>query len=247
MCRIFFLVLLFVVMTGITYANAGEPRLTIITEDWPPYNYAENGEVKGFSTEIVQALLDKLNLDYEIRILPGARGEKLLAEGTQVMSFSLFRTSEREKLYKWIGPIAEDAVYFYKKKGSTIKINTLDDAKKVGRVACRHRGLVYSVLKREGFNNLELTPNPNGIIQKLVTGRADLSVSEPALGVKFWLRQAKYPIDALEKTPVKLVEFPLYIACSKDIPDDVIQKWQMALEAIKVSELYNNIYSRYLK
>ena len=247
MCRIFFLVLLFVIMTGITYANAEEPRLTIITEDWPPYNYEENGAVKGFSTEIVQALLDKLDLDYEIRILPGARGEKLLAEGTQVMSFSLFRTPERENQYKWIGPIAEDAVYFYKKKGNPVEIKTLEDAKKVERVACRHKGLVFSVLKREGFKNLDLTPNPNGIVKKLVTGRSDLSVSETPLGVKFWLRKGKYPLDALEQTPVKLVEFPLYIACSKDIPDDVIEKWQMALERIKASKLYTDIYFRYLK
>ena len=106
-------------------AIAEEETLTIITEDWPPYNYEENGKVKGFSTEIVQAILQELNLSYKIQVLPGARGEKLLDEGAQIMILSLFRTAEREKKYKWIGPIAEDVIYFYKRKGIRLRLRLL--------------------------------------------------------------------------------------------------------------------------
>jgi polar amino acid transport system substrate-binding protein len=201
---------------------AEEKPLRINTENWPPYNYEENGEIKGFSTEIVLSILKELNLNYEIELLPGSRGEKILDEGTRVMNFSLFRTTEREKQYKWIGPIAEDAVYFYKKKSSSLEINTLEDAKKVKRVACRHKGLVHSVLEKEGFPNLDLTTKPDDIIRKVAMGITDLSVSETPLGVQYWLRQANLPTDTLEQTPVKLVKCPLYIACSKDIPDEVI-------------------------
>ena len=248
MCKkIFFMVLSCVSMIGISQAIAEGGTLTIITEDWPPYNYEENGEVKGFSTEIVQAILKELNLSYEIQLLPGARGEKLLDEGAHVMNFSLFRTSERKNQYKWIGPIAEDAVYFYKKKGNPIDIQTLEDAKNVKRVACRHKGLVFNVLQKEGFTNLALTTNPDDIIKKVVMRRVDLSVSETPLGVKYWLRKLNFPADALEQTPVKLVEFPLYIACTKDIPDEVIQQWQEALEHIKASEMYTQIYNKYME
>ena len=240
------MVLSCVLVIGISQAIAEEGSLTIITEDWPPYNYEENGEVKGFSTEIVQAILKELNLSYEIQLLPGARGEKLLDQGTHVMNYSLFRTSERENQYKWIGPIAEDAVYFYKKKGNPIDIQTLEDAKNVKRVACRHKGLVFSVLHKEGFTNLALTTNPEDIIKKVAMSRVDLSVSETSLGVKYWLRKANLPADALEQTPVKLVEFPLYIACTKDIPDEIIQQWQEALEHIKASRTYTQIYNKYM-
>ena len=85
-----------VLVIGISQALAEEGSLTIITENWPPYNYEENGEVKGFSTEIVQAIMKELNVNYDIQVLPGARGEKLLEEGTQVMNFSLFRNAARE-------------------------------------------------------------------------------------------------------------------------------------------------------
>lgn len=236
-----------VVVIGMLQVTAEEQRLTIITEDWPPYNYEENKEVKGFSTEIVKAIMAELHLKDEIQLLPGARGEQLLDQGSYVMSFSMFRTPEREEQYKWIGPIAEDAVYFYKKKGNPLEIRTLEDAKKVGAVACRHKGLVWRVLQREGFTNLDPTPNPDGIIKKVVMGRVKLSVSETSLGVKYWLKKSQLPPDTLEQTSVKLLEFPLYIACTKDIPDEIIQKWQEALERIKASGKYTQLYNEYLE
>ncbi len=244
--KILFLLFSCVLVIGVSQALAKEGALTIITENWPPYNYEENGEVKGFSTEIVQAIIKKLNLSYEVQLLPGARGEKLLDEGSHVMNFSLFRTSERETRYKWIGPIAEDAIYFYKKKGNPLEIATLEDAKNVKRVACRHKGLVLSVLQKEGFTNLDLTTKPKRIVRKVAMGIVDLSVSETPLGVRYWLTKAKLPTDSLEQTPVKLVEFPLYIACTKDIPDQVIQQWQDALEQIKASATYTRIYNKYI-
>lgn len=243
--KLFFILLSCALITH-SPAFAEEKPLTIITENWPPYNYEENGEIKGFSTEIARAVMKELNVNYEIQLLPGARGEKLLDEGSRIMNFSLFRTAGRENRYKWIGPIAEEAVYFYKKKGNPLDILTLEDAKKVKRVACRHKGLVLSVLEKEGFTNLDLTTKPEGIIRKVALGIADLSVSETPLGVKYWLRQANLPPDTLEQTPVKLVEFPLYIACSKDIPDEVIQQWQEALDRINASETYTRIYNKYM-
>ncbi len=117
--KLFLVLFLCVWSVGFSQAIAKEAALTIITEDWPPYNYKANGKIKGFSTEIVQAIMKVLNLNYEIQLLPGARGEKMLEEGVRVMNFSIFRTLEREKQYKWIGPIAEDAIYFYKRKGKT--------------------------------------------------------------------------------------------------------------------------------
>lgn len=244
--RILLMVTVFVFVTGIPYLFAEKP-LTIITEDWPPYNYMKKGEIRGFSTEIVQAIMDELNIDNKIKLLPGARGERMLAEKQGIMSFSLFRTSSREKLYKWVGPISEEAIYFYKKKGNPLAVMTLEDAKKVKIVSCPHKGLIFSTLKENGFDNLDLTANHESIIKKLLVGRTDLSVHAPKLGVKYWLKKIELPTDSLEQTPVKLLEFPLYIACTKDIHDNVIQKWQKALDKIRASGKYKQIYMKYME
>ncbi len=102
------------------------------------------------------------------------------------------------------------------------------------------------MLQKEEFTNLDRTTKPDWIIKKVAIGLADLSISETPLGVRYWLKNAGLSADALEQTSVKLVEFPLYIACSKDIDDKVIKQWQEALERIKASEIYAQIYNKYL-
>ena len=234
-------------MLGISQVNAQQTPLQIITEEWPPYNYTENGVIKGFSVEIVEAIIKQLNLDYKVLLLPGARGEKMLKEEKNIMSFSLFRTKKRENKFKWIGPISDDAVYFYKKKGNPLKIKTLEDAKNVNLISSFHKGLVFDILKENGFTNLSPVSNHLSSIKKVLKERVDLGVNLTPLGIKYYLRKAQISQDEIELTSVKLVAFPLYIACSKDISDETIAQWQKALDHIKSSGIYDKIYNKYMK
>jgi len=52
------------------YIGAQESPLQIITKDWTPYNYKEECILKGFSVEIVQAILDDLGDFREVRSDP---------------------------------------------------------------------------------------------------------------------------------------------------------------------------------
>jgi len=221
--------------------------LQILTEEWPPYNYEEDGVIKGFSVEIIQAIIRQLKLDHTIQLLPGARGEKMLREEKNIMSFSLFRTKKRENKFKWIGPISDDAVYFYKKKGNPLQVKTLEDAKKVKLVSSFHKGLVFDILKENGFTNLSPVSNHLSSIKKVLKGRVNLGVNLTPLGIKYYLKKAQLPQDSIELTSVKLVDFPLYIACSKDISDETVQQWQNALDEIKASGIYDKIYNKYMK
>ncbi len=56
--KLFLMLLSFVLVVGVPQVFGAEGTLNIITEDRPPYNYKENGKIKGFSTEIVQAILE---------------------------------------------------------------------------------------------------------------------------------------------------------------------------------------------
>jgi polar amino acid transport system substrate-binding protein len=243
------LVLLFLIVfatTIIPYASAQAP-LTIITEDWAPYNYMDNGVVKGFSVEIAQYIMKELKINSEIQLLPSARIRPILDAGPRVIQFTMLRTPERESLYKWIGPIGEDSIYFFKKSDSTLNIRTLDDAKKVKLISCRASGLVFKTLTDAGFTNLDTSTNSNGIYQKLVSGRTELAVGETPLGVKYLLKKSGFPTNALEQTPVKLLESRLFIACSKDMPDADVALWQKAFDKMKLSGVYNQLYQNYIQ
>lgn len=220
-------------------------EIVLLTEDWPPYNYMDNNNITGFSVEIVREIMKDLKLDIRIQVLPGARGEIYTQQRKNCMLFSLFRNAERDRLYKWIGPIAEEGVYFYKLKGSNLNINTVYDARKVSRIATRSEGVILDELIKRGFTNLDHTSTSEGQILKLIYGRVDLIPQTP-LSVRYRTKRMGYSCDLLEQTQVQLFKFPIYIACSKDMPDEIINKWNLSLKKLKASGKYRDIYNRYL-
>lgn len=225
---------------------AQESEITIATEEWAPYNYTENGVLKGSSVEIVQNIIDDLQANAQIRVYPNMRTTQILNGTSRAMMITMFRTPEREEKYNWIGPLAEGAIYFYKKKGDPLVISTLEDAKKVKTIATRHAGLVFSTMKAAGFTNMDSTANDGiSIYKKLLTGRCDLAISDSPLGVKYLLKQLNYSPDALVQTAVSIVDSQLYIATSKDIPPNEIARWQESLDKMKASGVYDQILKKY--
>lgn len=225
---------------------ADERKLRVITEEWAPFNFTENGVLKGFSVEVLQNILESLNLKIPIEIYPSMRVRSLLSTATETVMITMLRTPEREEKYKWIGPLGDGEIYFYKKSGNPLEVSSLSDAKKVNRIGCRHGGLVLDSLKSAGFTNLDPTSTDGeSVYRKLLLDRCDLAISDTPLGVKYLLRKMNYPANALVQTPVKLVGAPLYIACSTDISDIEIARWQKALDGMKASGLFAEIQKKY--
>lgn len=226
--------------------RAAEQRLNVVTEEWAPYNYAEGGVVKGWSVEVVQALARALQVQINIQLLPSMRTIVALDNQPRTLMITMLRTPEREARYKWIGPLGDGSIYFYKRKGSPLEINNLEDAKRVPLICTRHAGLAVSRLRAAGFANLNASAvSGRAVYEMLLLGRCDLAVSDSPLGVSHALKQMGFPPDALVQTPVKILSLPLFIACSKDIPDAEIARWQAALDAMKRSGAFQAILRKY--
>ncbi|WP_319561964.1 ABC transporter substrate-binding protein [Marispirochaeta sp.] len=160
--------------------------------------------------------------------------------------FTVFRTPEREDLYKWVGPIDSGSIFFYKRADNPLTINSIEDARNVDIIACRYAGLIPDLLRSMGFTNLETTATDSiQIYTKLLLGRCDLGISDTDLGVIYYLKEIGVPTNALTKIPVKVFEAELYIACSKDMPDSVVSDWQNTLEIFRNSEKYKEIRNKY--
>ncbi len=236
----------FILICMILPESYAEEDIIIVTEEWAPFNYINNGEINGFSFEIVQNILKIINKDYKIKIVPSVRSTFILDNRPRTIMFSLFRTPERESKYKWIGPLCEGSIYFYKRRDNKIKIESLEDIKNVNLIACRQAGLIPRLLIKMGFKNLDRTAtNSTQIYKKLLARRCDIAISDSDLGVKHYLKLLNVNPDVLERLPIKIFESYLYIATSKDISDEEIQKWQSALEKLKKNGVYDKIFQKY--
>ena len=75
-------------------SDSGIP-VKIVTEDLRPYNYLENGKLKGVGTEVVEAVLKELNLPLEIQVYPWARAFAIATNEPGTLIYTIGRSEER--------------------------------------------------------------------------------------------------------------------------------------------------------
>ena len=225
--------------------------LRIITEDYPPYNFVDkDSNVTGQSTEIVEAILDKTGAQADIEVMPLSEGLALAQKGPNVVIYSLNRTPQREELFKWVGPIGNYEQAFYAKKGSTIEINKLEDAKNVDKIGVYKGDAGAQFLASQGFTNLDESLTDTEALQKLMDGTVQLWLGNKE-GLAITAAQAGVNPDDLVMLPVVAIRADLYIAFSKDIPDSTVQAWQSTLDTLKQERdiddktLYEKILAKY--
>ena len=201
-------------------------ELTILTENLPPLNYVNDGMLVGPSVEIVKEIQRRVGSHAKIQVYPWARAYKMALEDENVVLFSMTYTKVRHDKFKWIGPLAKKKDILVAKKGSGIKIISLEDAKKVKRIGTLRDDTRERLLKRLGFTNLEPVSDEQKNAQKLVLGRIDLwTYKKPGLRTVCELAGVDY--NEIEEV-YHLREIELMIAFSKKTSDSIVQKWKNA-------------------
>jgi len=222
-------------------------KIVLMTEEWAPYNYEKDGEVKGVSAEVIKAIQQKIGNSDPIEIQSWNRAYKSTEERQNNALFSTTRTKERENLFKWVGPIAENNSYFFKKKGNPLEVKTLEDAKKVNLIGAGSKtNADFITLKAQGFNNLSTLDTQSNPINLIVNGRVDLGGSNP-LTAYFHLKKNNLPIDAIENTGLLVFSAPLYLAFNKNTDDKIINEWQKGLDELVQSGEFEKIKEAALK
>lgn len=202
--------------------------LTILTENLPPLNYIKDGKLVGPSVEIVKEIQKRVGSREIIQVYPWARAYKLALEDENVVLFSTTHTKERDDKFKWVGPLATKRDILVAKKGLGIKINNLEDAKKVGRIGTLRDDTREILLKGQGFSNLEPVSDEQLNAQKLVLGRIDLwAYKIPGLRTVCELAGVDY--SELEEV-YHLREIDVSIAFSKKTSDSIVAKWKNAFD-----------------
>ncbi|MDP2369688.1 substrate-binding periplasmic protein [Rhodoferax sp.] len=230
-------------------AQAGEP-IKIITEEFPPYNYTEQGKITGLSTDIVNAVLKELKLEGTIQSLPWARAYDTAKSASGVLIYSIGRTPEREPLFKWVGVIAPTDYYLYGLPGRALKIDSLEMAKpyQIGTV---NQDVGEQFLLARGFvkgQNLQSSVKYELNYEKLKMGRVDLWIMSE-LTANHLARQAG---DDPAKTLAKVYRINdlssegYYMAFGSQTPDATVAKFRKGLEAIKRNGTFDALKKKWL-
>lgn len=217
----------------------------IVTEEWAPYNYRENNQITGMTTEVVRAIMALTGDDFEIQLQPSMRATRALQTRARTIMYSMFRTAEREPLYKWVGPIMEESIHPYQLANAP-PVNTLEQLLRVRRITTRHAGLVPETLQSQGFDNLDRSATENlQLYRMLLAGRTEIIVGDTDAGVAYYSLQLDIAPGTLRQIPVVLYRSSLYIAFSLDCEDERVDAWAHALEQLRHSGELERIQRRY--
>jgi polar amino acid transport system substrate-binding protein len=238
-------ILLFISSFLTLQVTHAKDKITVITEDFvPPFNMVENKQTVGISTDIMKELLKREKIEFTLEVFPWARGYKMALNEPNTALYSTTRTPERETLFKWVGPLASNDWVMFGKKGTKIKLNNLEDAKKY-TVGVYNGNAITDYLIKKGFQpkkNLDIATNDQQSALKLEAGRIDLWASGSILG-PWTAKRAKAgqltPLLTFEKTE-------LYAAFHKSASDEFIKKLNTTLKKMKDDGTVAKISNKYL-
>src|SRR3546814_14559978 len=94
-------------------------------------NFAQDENINGIAVDIVREIFKRADISYSLTLrFPWERIYKLALEKPGYGVFVMARLPDREKLFKWVGPIGPDDWIMLASEDSKISLETLDEARK---------------------------------------------------------------------------------------------------------------------
>ncbi len=239
-------------LVGAAIATAPQARsetLKVLTEEFPPYNYTENAKITGFSTEVVQAVLKEVKIQGEFQSMPWARAYETAQSANNVLIYSIGRTAQREKLFKWVGVIAPTQYYLFSLPQRKLKFDRLDQAKNF-QIATVNEDVGEQFLTANGFTkgiNLQSSVKYELNYEKLKAGRVDLWIMTELVAV-YLARQAG---DVPSKNLARSLAIPdlgsdgYYMAFGANAPDALVERLSKGLATIKNNGTYESLKKKW--
>ncbi|MCP3922938.1 MAG: amino acid ABC transporter substrate-binding protein [Desulfobacterales bacterium] len=238
------IVFIFLLSCCIILSNGALAQNVYISE-YPPFCYTKDGKVTGFATEIVSEIMQRIGVYNNISSLPWKRAYKYLSDRPDIILFTVTRTKAREELFKWVGPITISSLVFFAKKNSFIKINRMEEAKKL-RIGTVQGYSSEKFLIKEGFTNIDsVAGSEKSNPLKLMAGRIDLWATVDIVGI---YNARLLGVDRKKMKAIYTIKKqPKYIAFSRQTDDLTIERWQKALNEIRKDGTFDRILSNWMK
>jgi polar amino acid transport system substrate-binding protein len=225
--------------------DSGDPAegLTYLTEEFRPLNYTDNDRPTGLAVELLRLVWREMSVpEQPIQVMPWARIYNAAQFDRRVVIFSMYRTEEREELFKWVGPIARGRLALFALRSRHLKVNSLSDL--AGRRIASLRDIAAAIKMLGAGFTLTYASRTGHAVQLLESGRVDFLALD-----EFQFRQGIADRDARPdafETVWVLSEDSLYYAFSPDADDGLVARFQQALDAVTRRPVYRNLLNFYI-
>lgn len=239
-------------------------KLLVVAENYPPFEYQEQGEVKGANVEIISKIFDRIGVDFEIKFYPWTRAWLLLKKGKADLTLSISYQKFREPYINYPPDMVKNRssekplestlwmtefVFFINSKyKSSFKYESLDQLQKEEYRIGFIKDYSYNpeFLKAK-LNKVNIASFEDGL-KKLLAGEIDLLPYDIVVGESI-LKKLKYQ-DQVSYLDKRLLIKPYSVGFSKNSSfpgiDDIRKKFFNELAKMKESGEYDAIRAKYL-
>ena len=239
-----FVTMLLLAVIGIAFAAP----IKIVTSPWPPYEFNDNGHLKGTDVDVIREAFSRMGIPVKIEMYPWARCLKMVQSGEAEGIFTLSKNPKREKFLIYPEEVINysENVFFYNKKKPFKFDGTLESLK--GRLIAVTQNYNYGkdFLESNLFRRDNASYDVFGI-RKIANERDDLFICDKLVGIS--LAKKEGVLSKLSYIPKPLSIKKMFLAFRKDNPKSaqLIKDFDKAIKSMKKDGTYKKILDRYLK
>lgn len=229
-------VLFMVGLVGASSIALAAERLYLFTQNYPPLHASKSGkdfahsedEIEGVCSDMVKAILARTDFDYVMKMRAWSYAFNWVQGRENHGVFCTARTTEREDLFQWVGPLMSLRWTLFAAPNSDITLSDLEDARGL-RIAGYKGDVMSQYLVDQGFN---LTMGASGDVnaRRLVLGQVDLWVTDAVMGPL--VAKAEYGIEGLRPV-LEFRETPLYLSVSNETSPEIVAALRSAMGAVR--------------
>lgn len=232
-------------MTLLFSAFSAGRKLLVIGEELPPMEFLDGGKVTGFDIDVITAVFKKMNIDFEVKLIPWERCWKMVENGEADAVLTTSRKKEREPFlfYPEEDLWKSEFVFFVEKSKKKTSFSGYKDA--VGLNIGIVKGNSYNTefweykFKTDEAYNLEMN------LTKLANGRIDLVPADKIAGL-YTAKKFKL-LDRIDYYETVLFSkgYPMPFVKKSNYPDieNIAKEFEKQLIAFKKTGEYKNIQS----
>lgn len=225
---------------------AAAANIKAYTEALPPLNYEENGQVSGYASELLRLMASDAGHAVQLVVMPWMRAYRTVTDQPGDALYSIVRTPAREKLFRWVGPIAPRRIEVYA-LASRPEVVVRQPA---DLLRFRHGVMTASSaadqLQQLGVPSprLEYGQSDEVNLKKLLLGRSDTVVMLD-WAMHWQLRQQQ--VDPARIRPVWTLDqrYQYWFAFNKDTDPAVLHSLQQALDRLRADGRLAALRKRY--
>ena len=208
--------------------GASAASLQVVTENNPPFNFQEGKEVMGTSTAAVRDLLARAGVEATFYVLKWDDAYSRAQKNANTCIYSTVRTANREKLFKWYGPIGTNAWALYALSSFDKTLASVSDAR-FYRIGAVKNDAKVDFLRGEGVSSIREAARDSENPGRLAKPKTDPNAIDLWITTQATAREtaAKAGLrDLKEVLVVKKQE--LFLACNPRTDKALLEKLDAA-------------------